>query len=233
MRRLLTILATVVPLTAFATPPDFSKGGLIFSIQGGYGMWGINEAKLASMLDRSQYAPAPVGDTYAQQFTQGTLKDTAALSLRLGYNILGHATLEVDFTGTGWSPFDDNRGGAGFLAGVLHWHPAQIFFSDSERPFDVSIFGGAGYGIAGGPSSPGGQAYGMDGLALEFGAEGDYYFAPGFALSVFARWVVLDWSNFYLNYDQRSQPGNTLPVSGPIGDFFTIGAALTFRFIPG
>jgi hypothetical protein len=217
MRRCLLILASLAPLTAFAVPPDFGQGGVLFSIQYGYGIWGINESKLAN----------EVGQNYAQTFT-GDLQNTQTASLTLGYNILGHATLECDFTATGWNIFSADRGGAGMVVGAAYWHPIQIFMEGQQRPFDASIFFGVGYGIAGGGASP---DYGMDGLVLETGLKGDYYFSPGFALSIFARWMFLQWGNFYLNYDQRAQPGNTLHTSGSAGTFFTIGGALTFRFI--
>jgi hypothetical protein len=211
--------------------PDFGKGGVIFSIQYGYGLWQVNQGTLAATLAQSNPS---IGSSNAAQYAQFTneLRNTQTASLRLGYNILGHATIEADFTATGWNIFDADRGGAGWLAGVVHWHPIEIFMQGKERPFDASVFFGIGYGIGGGPVVSGGPSYGMDGLIYEAGIEADYYFAPGFALSIFARWIFLDWKNFYLNYDDRSQPGNTLAVGSSIGNFFTIGGALTFRFVP-
>lgn len=216
MRCAWLVLGAGLPLTAAAVPPDFSKGGILFTVNVGYGVWGIDLDRLAEQI-------GAIDDP-------GIFKDDArnglALALGLGYNILGHATIEANLTATGWEVFNANRGGGGFLAGIARWHPMEIFMRGRERPVDGSIFFGAGYGLAG-------QRRGMDGLVFELGLAGDYYFTPGFYASLYFRWIFLNFANWYINFDARHLPGNTLPLpKGSGGTFFTAGLAVGFRFVP-
>ena len=216
MRRLLWLLAALLPSLCMAAGPNFSEGGLVIGLQYGLTSWNLDRPGLASQ----------VGDANAALFADPVSSPTQTASLRIGYNILGHATVEADITGTGWSLSESTRGGGGFGVGVVHWHPMELFFHKKERPIpiDPSIFGGAGYGIAG-------SARGMDGLVFEGGLNVDYFFVKMVAVSLYARGIFLRWDKFYLNYDQRAVPGNTvaLPQSSG-GVLWNYGIALDFRF---
>lgn len=202
-------------LTAFAVGPNFSEGGFLVSLQYGPGFWGIDQPKIAAQL----------GLAAARDFA-GELQNTHTVSLGLGYTILGHASIGADLTATGWNLPDPNRGGAGFAIGRVAWHPLQLLWLQKERrpvPLDVSLFFGVGYGIVG-------RSTGMDGLVLETGINADYWFAKYFGIGFFARFVFLNFSNYYIDYNNRSQPGNTVALKdGSGGTFISAGFALHLR----
>jgi len=200
---------------AWADPPQFSKGGFLFSVDYGPGLWALDRAHLASQV------PEPMANTFVTD-----AQSTHTVTLSAGYNIRGHASVAADFTATGWNLFDANRGGAGFLAGSVAWHPLELVWMNKEQrpfPIDASTSFGVGYGIAG-------QHTGMDGLVLEWSTKVDYFFSRYFGLGIFARGVFLQWDKFYLDYYGRSNPGATLALpKGSGGAFWHLGIALHFR----
>ncbi len=217
MTRSLAAMAVLAPLAGWAASPSFSKGGLVFGLQYGPGLWSLDRSRLAEQ----------VGEPNADLFI-GDAQNTHTASVRLGYNVLGHATVAAELTATGWNVFDASRGGAGFLVGALHWHPLELVWREQARPvpFDASAFFGIGYGIAG-------QNRGMDGTVLELGVTADYFFLPAVAFGLFVRGVLLQWGNFYIDYDRRNVEGNTLKLTrGSGGAFWTFGVSLDFRFAP-
>lgn len=160
----------------------------------------------------------------------GDLANTHTVGLTAGYNIMGHVSLGADFTATGWKLEQETRGGAGFLVGKVAWHPLQLVFINKEQrpiPIDFSAFFGVGYGIAGGGRI---NPRGMDGLLFQWGLTVDYFFARFFGLGFFARNALFNWDKFYLDYNNRDVPGNTISLAKPSGGaFWTFGLALTFR----
>jgi hypothetical protein len=61
----------------------------------------------------------PAGaDTFVSDAENGHMA-----TVRLGFNILGHASLEGTFSGTGWRLTEISRGGAGFLGGAIYTCP--------------------------------------------------------------------------------------------------------------
>lgn len=202
-------------LTASAAGPNFSEGGFLISVQYGPGFWGLDQPRLANQ----------VGNDLAQTFITG-VQNTHTVSLGLSYNILGHASVGVDLTATGWNLSEAYRGGAGMLVGKVAWHPLQLVWMNKERrplSLDVSPFFGVGYGIAG-------RSTGMDGVLFETGLNVDYFFNRYFGIGFFARFVFFDFRSFYLDYNNRTQPGNTLALKdGSGGNFITIGFAIHLR----
>lgn len=210
-------LALAAGSASSAEPPRFSEGGFVFSLQYGPGFWIVNEENLA----------AQVGAQYASVFVND-LKTGHTLSLKAAYVILGHASVGVDFTATGWDVFSSNRGGAGFIVGTLGFHPLETVFKLMEYekrpvPMELSTCFGVGYGIAG-------QTLGSDGLTLEWTLQFDWFFTRYFALGTFARGAFLKWNNLYLDFNNRDVPGNTLPLPNGLGGaFWTAGISLNFR----
>jgi hypothetical protein len=203
--------------TSFADPPKFSQGGFLFSVSYGPGFWGFDRASLASQ----------VGQGNAEVFAvQDPVSPSHAVALRAGYNILGHASLGVDFSATGWRIDQPSRGGGGVITGFVAWHPLELVWMKKEqRPIglDVSTMFGVGYGIMG-------QNRGMDGLVLQWGFNADYFFARYFGAGLFAKGSFLLWDKFYLDYYGRDQPGNTIAnIKNLGGSFWMLGLALTFR----
>ncbi|MBL9039509.1 MAG: hypothetical protein JNG84_13400, partial [Archangium sp.] len=172
---------SLIAAAAWAEPPQFSAGGFRLGFQYGPGIWNIDTAKL-----RSQLPLNPNGDL-ATIFSN-EVQNTHTLSLGVAYDILGHASLGVDLTATGWNLPDANRGGAGFLVGRVAWHPLEIVWIKKKKrpvPLDISGFFGVGYGIVG-------QRTGIDGLVLEAGFQADYFFTRFFGLGFFVRGVFLN-----------------------------------------
>jgi hypothetical protein len=232
--RVITLSAILAPLAVWADPPHFSSGGFNFQIQYGPGFWTVDQAKLGSdpgVTDAmgNRYV---VGPTNAELF-KTSLQNTHTVSLSAAYNIMGHASIGADLTATGWNLFDVSRGGGGMVIGKVAWHPLELFFMKKEkRPIgiDASTFFGVGYGIVGGATSVAGFPNGMDGLLFEWGANVDYFFARYFGLGFFARGVFLNWDKFYLDFNNRDVPGNSIALAKPLGgSFWTFGISMTFR----
>lgn len=201
---------------ATAGAPNFKTGSLIFGLQYGYGAWSFDRAAVA----------AGVGPQAASTFVSEP-QNTHALGIRLGYNILGHASIEASVSATGWNLTEASRGGGGFITGIVAWHPLALVWLKAEQrpvPIDANIYFGAGWGIVG-------QHFGMDGLALQTGINAEYYFAKSIGVGLFTRGSFFNWSNFYLNYDQRSEPGNTVKLpQGMGGSFWQVGLSIVLRF---
>ncbi|MEW5742246.1 MAG: hypothetical protein AB1938_25240 [Myxococcota bacterium] len=215
--RLAALTLALTAPAAWADPPKFSEGGFIFSVQYGPGFWNVSQADLA----------AQVGDAFASVYV-GDLQTSHTLSLKAAYVILGHASVGVDFTATGWDVFNSNRGGGGFIVGTVGWHPLESVFKImkyEKRPvaFDLSTAFGLGYGIAG-------ERMGSDGFIVEWTINFDWFFTRWFALGTFARGVFLKWNSLYLDFDNRDVPGNTIALPNGLGGaFWTVGLSLNFR----
>ncbi len=201
-----------------AETPRFSGGGFQLGVSYGVGLFALNEERLSTQ----------VGASEAALFTQG-VSNTHTLNLNLGYNILGHASVGANLTATGWNLANETRGGMGILVGTVGWHPLELLFmKKDDRPFplDVSLHFGLGYGIVG-------QKRGMDGLVFQMSLLVDYFFAKYFAVGLFARGNFFGFNSFYVNYEGRAQPGNTLKLdNGSGGAFWHLGLTLTLRAGP-
>lgn len=206
-----------MPFAAWADPPNFSKGGFLVQLQYGPGWWTMDGAKLDGL------SGTPLGTEFTNDLPGATASHSASLSL--AYNILGHASIGADITGTGWKIDDPYRVGAGFVIGKVAWHPLELVFLNKEkRPIalDFSTFFGVGYGIVGG----GNPALGMDGLLFEWGLNVDYFFARFFGLGLFARGVFFNWEKLYTDYNNNQFFALSSPSGG---SFWTMGVSLTFR----
>ncbi len=207
---MVTALVLLLSGTSQAEVPKFDKGGFIFTIQYGPGLWALDKAQLDSQV-------LGLGDTFIAE-----AQNTHTATLKASYSILGFASVGVDFTGTGWNVFDTTRGGAGFLAGTVAWQPLQLVWMKKEErplPLDASLFFGAGYGIAG-------QHVGMDGLIYEAGLQVDWFFTKYFGVGLFARGIFPQWDKIYWDFNNRQYVN--LP-KGPGGSFWTLGLSLHFR----
>lgn len=215
MIRSFTCALLFLSASAWAVGPNFSEGGFVVSIQYGPGFWGLDQPRLSTQ----------VGPALAQTFISD-VQNTHTVSIAAAYNIMGHASVGVDLTATGWNLAESYRGGAGYLIGKLAWHPLQLVWLQKERrplSLDLSPYFGVGYGIAG-------RSTGMDGVVFETGINVDYFFTKYFGIGFFARFVFLNFNNFYIDYNNRAMPGNTLPLKdGSGGNFITVGFAIHFR----
>lgn len=214
--RLLFLLMTLMSGAANAGVPNFKAGGLILGLQYGYGLWSFDRAHLGLQVVQSR-ADGFISD----------IQNTHNLGLRLGYNVLGHASIEMAVSATGWNLTEITRGGGGFITGALAWHPLALLWLKEEQrpvPIDLNIYFGAGWGIVG-------QRFGMDGLVFQTGFNAEYYFVKSIGVGLYTRGTFMNWSSFYLNYDQRSVPGNTIPLpQGSGGSQWQFGLSLLLRF---
>jgi hypothetical protein len=179
--------ALVVAPTAFAATGE----GIVLRVEPGYAIWSLDANHIQKQLSQSSVVPA--GDVQSMLVDQAN--PGAGLTLGLGYNIKGHATISMDLSGTGWDLAKKQRGGAGFGALEAAWHPLQLVPLLGDRKFDVSVYGGAGYFIMG-------EQRALDGLHLQVGARAEYFLTPmvsaGLALRYFSlqsRRYSVDWDN--------------------------------------
>jgi hypothetical protein len=222
------LIIAVAPATAHAEMevPQFSKGGVLIGIDYGIGLWGIDLNSLhMSVPGVLGFGPA---DDLAQQ-----AQNTHTLGFTLGYNILGHATIGVSFTATGWNVFNSQRGGSGALLGTVAWHPLElVFLKKDKRPFglDFSTFAGFGYGILGGTGMSG-QAFGMDGFVAQWGVNVDYFFTRYIGLGLFAKVNFLRYSTFYTDWDSAHAGNGGAVALNPsnAGLFSHLGVELIMR----
>jgi len=209
-------LTLLLATPALATTPKFQEGGFRISFEYGPGFWLMDRNFIAS-----QAGPA-VADAFTSDLTNGH-----TLTLGLGYNIKGHATVGLELTGTGWRLTEVTRGGAGFLVGTAAWHPLQLLWMNKEErplPIDASFFFGFGYGI-------GGQRIGTDGFNAEVGGRFEYWLTRYFGLGFVLRGVIFKYGALYLDFNNRTAPGNTIVMpQGVGGGFFTFNLALLLRF---
>src|SRR6188508_3463588 len=101
----LLLIIAVAPSSASALEvPQFNKGGFLIALEAGAAVPGLDRATLDGL-----FLGAPL--------VFNTVQSAAGVGFRLGYNILGHATIGADLTATGWEVTNDRRGGAGFVVG--------------------------------------------------------------------------------------------------------------------
>jgi hypothetical protein len=214
MTRALLALSLLASSAVLAAPPNLSSSGVTFGLQYGRGLFAIDRDRLA----------AQVGDAEADLLV-GSLRGTHTASLDLGYRIAGHLTLGGTFTFTGWDLGSANRGGGLFPGGYVKWHPLALV-SDT-RYLDVWASAGLAYGLIG-------QTRGAAGLLYEAGLGAELFIVPTVSVGAYFRAKFLNFDKFYVNYDQRAQPGNTLDLNGrELGRFYTAGISLNFHFGAG
>jgi hypothetical protein len=223
------LIIAVVPSTAFAEleVPNFSKGGVLIGFDYGIGLWGVDTNSLK------------MTEPYLTDGFVGQFQNTHTLGISLGYNILGHATIGVSFTATGWDVFAPTRGGSGSLMGTIAWHPLElVFMKKDKRPFglDVSTFAGFGYGIVGTSASSTTPALGMDGFVAMWGLNADYFFTKNFGVGLFAKIFFLRYGTFYTDWDSAHSnppgPGSSSglgPSNNNEGIFSQLGIELILR----
>lgn len=214
MSRLVALAIAVLPAVAGAYGPQFSRGAFYLNFEYGPGAFAFSYDHLAPQ----------VGPDNATWFVREAVQQWShTASARFGFNFIGHVSVEAILTGAGWDLLSIERGGGGFLGGVVAWHPLQLFFYD-DRQFDVSVFAGGGWGIVG-------EDRGADGIFLTAGASVDYYFNPSVFLGLFYRYIKPEFDKFYVNYEQRALEGNTILLPANTGGSFTAaGLTLGFHF---
>ncbi|MBS2032728.1 MAG: hypothetical protein JST54_32950 [Deltaproteobacteria bacterium] len=202
MRWLLALVLSL-PGVAFA-----HNGGITFGLQYGLGSWSFDQSHLS---DQVSY---PLASDFLAHTHGGQ-----ALDLHLGYNILGYGGLEADATATGWNITTADRGGGGFVGGLASFSPFN-FFLPHDRPWDAQVCLGYAYGLVG-------QTEAMDGGVFQWALRGEYFVTPNVSIGGALRFFHPGFSEFILDYNNRDQPGNTLPLpQGSGGLFWMFGVQL-------
>jgi len=179
--------ALLAPSLARASGPATGEG-LVVRLEPGYALWQLDAKNI-----ESQVGPLAV-EVPAKMV--GEVQNAFGLTLAIGYDILGHATVGLEISGTGWNVGSANRGGAGFVSFTAAWHPVRLFDKRgaSRRPWDASIFFGAGWGVVG-------EDRAMRGLFLTLGARAEYFPKPWFSVGLSIRMNPLMFSRYVTDWN--------------------------------
>ncbi|MDP6943333.1 MAG: hypothetical protein QF464_04215 [Myxococcota bacterium] len=149
------------------------------------------------------------------------------IQLRLGYNFFGYASVEGALSGAGSGSFTD---GSVHVGAQLRVHPAQFLIPHADRDWDVSLFAGAGYSLAGykpqyDPQVHGGSesipeinrdaafdGKGWEGIHASFGVGFDYQFGELVSVGLDLKIIRPLYATWVANFEE---PYETLPVSTP------------------
>ncbi len=209
---LLGILA--VSPSAFAQTPARGEG-LLVRLEPGYAYPSLDAERI------QRQAAVPQGEV--QSLLADQTPSAPGLSLVLGYNIKGHASIAASLSATGWDLDSQQRGGAGFGALELSWHPLQLSPQLAQRSYDVSVFGGAGYFLLG-------EQRALSGLHFQTGLRAEYFVTPWFSVGGAVRYVSLQGNEYVLDWVGEEKialpdgsggsfviPSLTLAVHAPLG----------------
>lgn len=208
--KLFPTIAVLLSFSAVAHAQGPARAeGLLLRIEPGYALWSFD----AEHIQRQ--TTLPPGDV------QGALVDQTpnapSVALVLGYNVEGHIGIAASLTATGWDLGDRTRGGAGFGALELSWHPAELVPAIRSRDWDASLFFGAGYFVLG-------EQRALDGLHYQLGARGEYFVSDWLSVGATLRHVLLSSSRYIVDWNNEvSQP---LP-QGSRGNVFLPALSLT------
>ncbi len=167
--------------------------GFAFRLEGGRAMWSLDAGRIEEQVSgelRGEIQSLMVESTH----------NAPSITLHLGYNILGHATIGAEICATGWDVFDSSRGGGGLAAGTLSWHPAELLAELlpigllRQRTWDASFFAGAGWGAVG-------KDRALRGDFVVLGARAEIYFADWFTLGASVRSFLLRFDEYVVHWD--------------------------------
>lgn len=211
MRSAWTVLAALLLLA----PSAGAAEGFTIGLGVGRGWFSVDGDRLSSA--------APGFSEEARLFAQGfDGRHSTTVDLHLGWNVLGHALIELTGGGTGWNPFEKGvRGGAAFGGLRTTWYPLQLVEQLRERKYDAGLELGSGYSVAGGPH------YGMMGPYLQLGVQAEYLPLPWLGISAFYRHHFAFWNRFIYNADANDYRS----VSGFRAGWGMIGLALNVHFV--
>jgi len=217
-------LAALLFVTFLAPSLAQARDGASFELGFGYSWW-----KPAREQTAVQVQAANQHEDVSAMY-DASLQNAMTLTLRLGYNVLGHAHINVHFLGTGWNVTDSSRGGGGYVGGEVGWHPLQLVHKllkgglPGRQYYDFWLEGGYGYSIVG-------KDRALDGGVGELGLGLECSPVPWFSIGVRTTWYLLDYNHYILNYDHRGDPGNTIDLPNHSGgSFFTFTGFIGLHF---
>ena len=260
MRHLLTTIATLTALAIAAPGAHAYSDGIYFSFGVGYahalgdrgvGIQGVegcpdtNATGEPFLWNQPPCIHLPAGPTANSsqarhdEVVRADGGSMLGLQLRLGYNILGHVSVEGAISGAGSDTLTD---GSVHVAGQLRWHPVELGIPHLDRDWDVSTFVGVGWSLAGykpvfdgtlhGGSATGrtGDAFegkGWTGLHVGFGAGFDYQFGKMASVGIDVKVIRPLYSIWYANFEE---PFKAPPIETPDAWIVTPTVRLTLHF---
>lgn len=139
------------------------------------------------------------------------------LQFRLGYNIMGHASVEASAHGHGSTDF---KSGAGYANFQVRWHFLKLFelaeLLDASRAYDLDLMVGVGYSIGGytptqnAAGITGDDEKGWEGLNVTTGVSFNYQVADAVSLGLELKFAFRIFNEFIANWDKsyRSEPAD-------------------------
>ncbi|MFZ9888610.1 MAG: hypothetical protein ACO3JL_14015 [Myxococcota bacterium] len=116
-------------------------------------------------------------------------------SLKLGTNLFGFLGAEMNIAAHGWDLGRTERGGAGYVGGVVRATPLELLtfvmpgdlelpsllppgpVTWHDRPFDIGVYAGGGYHLIG-------EDYAYQGGYFHWGVDLKWYLTPNFAVGL-------------------------------------------------
>lgn len=215
-------------LLVLALPASAAEGFYV-ELDGGGASWDWDQPGLQAQLESkvpgnmqcSDFRLVSFGECRAQEFAT-QLEGGPSAQLRMGYNILGHASVEAFIVGSGWDIGVPSVGGGGLAGVAAAWHPLQIWLP--ERQFDVGLGLGGGYGIVG-------ETRAMDGGAMVLTFAGEWSPVPFFAVTAGLRRMIPFFSRYVVDWDDRDLPGGSVELDESASGgatFFYLGVKFLF-----
>ena len=212
--RVVVLGVLVVSPSAFAQ--RFALGeGLLVRLEPGYALPSLDAERIQS---QTRLPPGEVKSLLSDH-----TPSAPGATLVLGYNIKGHATVAAALSATGWDLATSQRGGAGFAALEVSWHPLQLSPSLHPRRYDVSVFGGAGYFVLG-------EQRALTGLNLQAGLRAEYFVTNWLSLGGAVRYISLQANEYVEDWNGNVRqelpegsggsvviPSLTIAVHAPLG----------------
>lgn len=186
----------VASLLLAASGAQARNGGLYFELAPSWGFYFTDEAIIEDGDDDNGDFPEP-------GFTP---------QLKLGVNLFGYAGVEADIAAFGWDLDDIERGGGGFVGGAFRVTPLEFLtfvipetveipslipqgpVTWRNRPFDVGIYMGGGYGLVG-------EDYLYQGGYFKWGFDAKFFITPQLAVGIDLPFRHALYRNFrYVDY---------------------------------
>ncbi len=169
------------------------------------------------------FAPS---DEYHQEVARTDWGSGMGFQLRLGYNILGHASVEATVSGQG-NP--DGSEGAGHVSFQARWSFAELIKPHEERDWDADVFFGGGYSIGGYHPDPAIQGNddgkGWDGYNFTVGGAFRYAVAKRITLDLDLKVILPGYTTFIANFDKNYE---ATPAETPSTVVFSPTLGVTF-----
>lgn len=233
-RTSISFLAATLALTLLVPQVQASEGGMVFGISLGGAMVSGDQGVLLKGATTSNPSSKEYKDWVRTDSGSGF-----AFDLKLGYNILGYASIETYVNGhlnmnSGGGKFE----GTGYWGFLGRYFPFQHFEKLRTTDFDPNIyFGGGfinynGYHLKYDCNATGTycehDTRGWSGTHILFGAALDYYVHKSVSVGIDLRFIIPNWKTFYEDWNDDI---TFEPKSSTTGFVFEPMANITFHFL--